>query len=224
MDASGRVRHGALVSHSNKRRDAGAHVLRWQGRPYWRHLAANASDMRSHAAHEFMEGAMGLKLLLKSIVAIALTIATAASAQQRQSPAAPPVAPVATFDDKLVKIGEHAPGFGGMYFDDKGVLQVYMKNAVELRGAEAMKAARSQVTSAIASVLGAEFLTQNAARQRPRSRTEHHQRRLRRRRTRQMEEKLQPGARRPGDRLRRSRRTPQSRDHRRRRRSVAPKI
>ena len=50
-----------------------------------------------------------------------------------------------------------------MYFDEKGALQVYMKNAPELRSADAMKAARSQVTSAIASVLGAEFLTQNAA-------------------------------------------------------------
>ena len=50
-----------------------------------------------------------------------------------------------------------------MYFDEKGALQVYMKNAAELRSADAMKAARSQVTSAIASVLGAEFLTQNAA-------------------------------------------------------------
>ena len=106
---------------------------------------------------------MGLKLLLKTVVAIAMTIATAAMAQQNQAPAAPPAAAVSTFDDKLVKIGEQAPGFGGMYFDEKGALQVYMKNAPELRSADAMKAARSQVTSAIASVLGAEFLTQNAA-------------------------------------------------------------
>jgi hypothetical protein len=125
-------------------------------------LAAKAGDARSPAAHDFMEGAMGLKLLLKSIVAIALTITTAAMAQQKGTPAAPS-APVTTFDDKLVKIGELAPGFGGMYFDEKGALQVYMKNAAELRSADSMKAARSQVTSAIASVLGAEFLTQNAA-------------------------------------------------------------
>ena len=195
------------VSHSNKRRDAGAYVLRWQGRPYRRHLAANASDTRSHAAHDFMEGAMGLDYSLRSIVAIALTIATAASAQQGQSPAAPPVEPVATFDDKLVKIGEQAPGLGGMYFDDKGVLQVYMKNAVELRGAEAMKAARSQVTSAIASVLGAEFLTQNAAAKGRAQEPNIIEGDYDVVGTRRMEEKLQPGARRPGDRLRRSRRT-----------------
>ncbi|MBM3642572.1 MAG: hypothetical protein FJX15_14980, partial [Alphaproteobacteria bacterium] len=92
-----------------------------------------------------------------------MTLATAAVAQQSEKPTAP-AAPVTTFDDKLVKIAEQAPGFGGMYFDEKGALQVYMKNAAELRSADSMKAARSRVTSAIANVLGADFLTQNAAR------------------------------------------------------------
>ncbi|HEY8213481.1 MAG TPA: hypothetical protein VIG36_05030, partial [Methylocystis sp.] len=106
---------------------------------------------------------MGLNLLLKSFVAVAMTIATSALAQQKEAPAAPP-APITTFDDQLVKIAEQAPGFGGMYFDEAGALQVYMKNAAELRGADAMKAARAQVTSAISSVLGADFLAQDAAR------------------------------------------------------------
>ncbi|MGE0195668.1 MAG: hypothetical protein AB7P48_08600 [Methylocystis sp.] len=92
-----------------------------------------------------------------------MTIAAAASAQQKEPPAAPS-APVTTFDDKLVKIAEQAPGFGGMYFDEKGALQVYMKNAADLRGADAMKTARAQVASAIVSVLGADFLAPNAAR------------------------------------------------------------
>ncbi len=106
---------------------------------------------------------MRLRNLLKPVVAIAMTFATAASAQQKETPTAPS-APAATFDDKLVKIGELAPGFGGMYFDDKGALQVYMKNAADLRSADAMKAAQAQVSSAIASVLGADFLAQNAVR------------------------------------------------------------
>ncbi len=107
---------------------------------------------------------MRLRNLLKTVVAIAMTIAaTAASAQQKETPAAP-AAPVMTFDDKLVKIAEQAPGFGGMYVDEKGTLQIYMKNAADLRGADAMKAARAQVSSAIASVLGADFLAQNAPR------------------------------------------------------------
>lgn len=106
---------------------------------------------------------MGLKLLLNSFVAVAVTIATSALAQQKEAPAAPP-APITTFDDQLVKIAEQAPGFGGMYFDESGALQVYMKNAAELRGADAMKAARAQVASAISSVLGADFLAQDAAR------------------------------------------------------------
>ena len=52
-------RHGALVSHSNKRRNAGAYILRWLGRPYWRHLTANAGDTRLHAAHDFNGGRDG---------------------------------------------------------------------------------------------------------------------------------------------------------------------
>ena len=166
---------------------------------------------------------MRLRNLLKPVVAIAMTFATAASAQQKETPTAPS-APAATFDDKLVKIGELAPGFGGMYFDDKGALQVYMKNAADLRSADAMKAAQAQVSSAIASVLGVDFLAQNAVRKGRAQESKHHQGRLRRRRTRQMEEERRSRAGRSGDRLRRSRRAPQSRDHWRRRRSVAPEI
>lgn len=106
---------------------------------------------------------MGPKILFRSFVAVALTFTTAASAQQKETPA-DSSAPITTFDDKLVKIGELAPGFGGMYLDEKGALQVYMKNAAELRGADATKAARAQVMSAIANVLGADFLAQGAAR------------------------------------------------------------
>ena len=107
---------------------------------------------------------MRLRILLTSFVAIAISMTTTAIAQKNDSPTAPPAAPVTTFDDKLVKIAEQAPGFGGMFVDEKGTLQIYMKNAGELRNADSMKAVRAQVTSAIASVLGADFLTQNGAR------------------------------------------------------------
>lgn len=106
---------------------------------------------------------MNCRILLKIFAALILATAGGApiaSAQQAQAPATN----VVTYDDKLVKIAEQAPGFGGMYFDDKGVLQIYMKNAAELRGADAMKSAKAQVTAAIAKVLGAEFLAQSATR------------------------------------------------------------
>jgi hypothetical protein len=81
---------------------------------------------------------------------------TAAARAQTANPS------VVTFDDKLAKVAEQSPAFGGMFLDEKGVLQIYMKNAAELRGVDAMKSAKAQVSAAIASVLGAEFLTQAA--------------------------------------------------------------
>ncbi len=57
---------------------------------------------------------------------------------------------VEAFDDRLVRVEASLPGFGGLFFDDAGRLNVYLKAAV---GATAAELARHQplVAQALAS-------------------------------------------------------------------------
>lgn len=63
-----------------------------------------------------------------------------------------------TLDDKLVRIAGQLPGFGGMFFDENGVLNVYMKE--HPANATALREVQGQVVTAITEVMGRHFFAQ----------------------------------------------------------------
>ncbi len=67
-----------------------------------------------------------------------------------------------TLDDKLVEVNKGMPGFGGMFFDDNGDLNVYLVDAKEGLNPQALAVQKVQVESAITSVFGSELLSQGA--------------------------------------------------------------
>ena len=69
-----------------------------------------------------------------------------------------------TLDNQLVKVNKVMPGFGGMFFDDDGDLNVYLVNAEEGLNPQALATQKVQVESAITSVFGSELLSQGAGR------------------------------------------------------------
>jgi hypothetical protein len=62
-----------------------------------------------------------------------------------------------TLDEDLLKVAQQVPGFGGMYIDESGVLNVYMLE--EPADAAAMQERRTQLESTLSSVFGADILT-----------------------------------------------------------------
>ncbi len=70
-------------------------------------------------------------------------------------------------DAKLLKISEGMPGFGGMFFDEHGYLNIYLAEDVKNLSAASREERTTQAKAAITAVFGEEFLTQGRS-QRPR--------------------------------------------------------
>jgi len=67
-----------------------------------------------------------------------------------------PVPQDMTLDEELLKVAQQVPGFGGMYIDEGGVLNVYMLE--EPADAAAMTERRAQLEKTLSAVYGADFL------------------------------------------------------------------
>lgn len=75
-------------------------------------------------------------------------------------------------DKKLVETAKRIPGFGGMYFDDDGNLNVYLLEKVQRLSSEDVKARRVQIEEVLVDVFGKECLAQRGV---PRSEQEEKQ-------------------------------------------------
>jgi hypothetical protein len=67
---------------------------------------------------------------------------------------------VTTLDDQFMRIAEQIPGFGGLFFDENGVLNVYMKAVEAPPNATALRELQMRVVTAIAEVMGQNFFAQ----------------------------------------------------------------
>jgi hypothetical protein len=70
--------------------------------------------------------------------------------------------PAQNLDEQLLQMGERLPGFGGMFFDEAGTLNVYVTNLAEGLSAQALEARRAEVETALTDVFGKELLEQGA--------------------------------------------------------------
>jgi hypothetical protein len=67
--------------------------------------------------------------------------------------------PVMTFDDELVQVAHHLPGFGGMFFDAEGVLNIYLTDANPGGTEKSPAELGDQINEALLAVFGPEILT-----------------------------------------------------------------
>ena len=95
------------------------------------------------------------------IVAVVLAGAVAACSKLDEPRGSLPVVTEIVMDEKLMETAKRLPGFGGMYFDDNGDLNVYLVEDVSgLRG-EKLKVRQSQVEQVLTDVFGKELLSQS---------------------------------------------------------------
>jgi hypothetical protein len=71
-----------------------------------------------------------------------------------------PQGPLVTLDEQLVTVGKLVPGFGGLFFDDGGDLNVYMLEPDEALGAQEREGRRARIEAALAAVFGPALLVQ----------------------------------------------------------------
>src|SRR6266478_2100021 len=91
------------------------------------------------------------------LVSVSLVISCSQSEPPRESLAGPAgVIP----DEKSIEIGRAVPGFGGMYLDDDGVLNVYMVEGAKSLSPVALEARKAQLERALRQILGDDFLLQ----------------------------------------------------------------
>jgi hypothetical protein len=69
-----------------------------------------------------------------------------------------------TLDDKLIRVARLVPGFGGMYFDDNGNLNVYLVEDVRALAPEAAEAKKAQLMKALIDVYGTGLLSEGKVR------------------------------------------------------------
>jgi hypothetical protein len=63
-------------------------------------------------------------------------------------------------DSQLAKVADRLPGFGGMFFDGDGDLNVYLVEIAEPADAQALEARKARVETAITAVFGPDLLVQ----------------------------------------------------------------
>ena len=68
-----------------------------------------------------------------------------------------------TLDDQLVQVAKNHSGFGGMFFDDNGDLNVYVQDELEGLNTQALETQKQAVTNALTDVFGEHLLSQGAA-------------------------------------------------------------
>ncbi|MBC8646354.1 MAG: hypothetical protein H7X85_04275, partial [Thermoanaerobaculia bacterium] len=69
-----------------------------------------------------------------------------------------------TLDEQLIEVARRVPGFGGMYFDDNGNLNVFLVEDAAALAPEAAEARKAQLEKALLQVYGGEFLSAGRAR------------------------------------------------------------
>ena len=108
---------------------------------------------------------MKKSLFLLAAALLLAIVVSACSTTPPEEPTAPPEPDGETFgslDDQLVKMGERLPGFGGMFFDDNGDLNVYLQDAGEGLSAQALETQRVAVADALTDVFGENLLSEGA--------------------------------------------------------------
>lgn len=100
------------------------------------------------------------------IILIGAACAMGGCAVARDVVGAPDVAsigdemPVTTFDDELVQVARELPGFGGIFFDDEGVLNVYLVDA-KPSDAQALEELYNRIKLSLIGVFGQDNLNQH---------------------------------------------------------------
>lgn len=98
-----------------------------------------------------------------SVIVMMLASMLASGCAMMQTPKikeASPQGPVITLDGQLVMVAKLVSGFGGMFFDDNGNLNVYMVKPDEEMSAQARQERKSRLETALAAVFGENFLSQ----------------------------------------------------------------
>jgi hypothetical protein len=98
-----------------------------------------------------------------SVIVIVLASILASGCATMQTPKIEEASPQALFislDDQLVTVAKLVPGFGGMFFDDNGNLNVYMVKPDEELSAQARQERKARLEAVLTAVFGEDFLSQ----------------------------------------------------------------
>ena len=98
-----------------------------------------------------------MKYLIFVMVLVSALTACSRSEEPRGSL---PVITEIVLDEKLLETAKRLPGFGGMYLDDNGDLNVYLVENVAGLSGEKLKARQNQVQQVLTEVFGKELLSQ----------------------------------------------------------------
>jgi hypothetical protein len=96
-------------------------------------------------------------------ISLLILIGSCATVETPQTPAVPITGTAMTLDDQFVRVAQLVPGFGGMFFDRDGTLNVYMADHAERVGAQASEARRARLEEALTMVFGTEFIRQGVS-------------------------------------------------------------
>lgn len=94
-----------------------------------------------------------LVMLLSLLVACEKT-----ETSQEQSPSTSDV----ILDENLLETAKRIAGFGGMYFDEDGNLNVYLVEDIQRLNAEAVKTKQAQIRTTLEDIFGKEFLSRRS--------------------------------------------------------------
>jgi hypothetical protein len=107
-------------------------------------------------------------LTLKSIMVAVMLISILGSGCATMQPPTTrednPQGPVITLDDQLVTVAKVVSGFGGMFFDDNGNLNVYMLKADEELSAHARQERHKHLQAVLEAVFGEDYLSRGTDR------------------------------------------------------------
>lgn len=99
-------------------------------------------------------------MIVNMLISLAVLASGCSDAQTPTVKETNPQGSVITLDDQLVTVAELMPGFGGMFFDENGDLNVYMVVADEELSVQAREQRKSRLEVVLTAVFGKNFLTQ----------------------------------------------------------------
>jgi len=94
------------------------------------------------------------------IFVFVFAVALAACSKSDEPRGSLPVVTEIVMDEKLLETARRLPGFGGLYFDDSGNLNVYLVEDVSKLQGDKLKARQNQVQKVLVDVFGREILSQ----------------------------------------------------------------
>jgi hypothetical protein len=98
---------------------------------------------------------------MKRFIVVMVLVGLVAACSRTETPrGSMPVVTEIAMDEKLLETAKHLPGFGGLYFDDNGDLNVYLVEDVAALRGEKLKARQNQVQQVLTDVFGKELLSQ----------------------------------------------------------------